>query len=274
MFRTLMNIDSNPVNISVLEELTRTIVDEFKFTEEKYPNILISLTESVSNAMIHGNNEDENKVVSIKVKELEKGILLRVSDQGDGFDFSDLPDPTLPENLELLGGRGIFLIKDLSDDFTYFDNGSTLEMLFLFEEDIIDAPIQFFSEDIDFSLESESQYIDWLLKLAQSHKATIDGLNYIFVDDEYLLNVNKEYLDHDYYTDIISFPMSKDPIAGDIFISITRVTENASELNIDFYSELQRVMAHGFLHFLGYDDHSQEDKIIMRKQEELAISLF
>ena len=134
--------------------------------------------------------------------------------------------------------------------------------------------IQFFTEDFDFSLENETQYTEWLLEIASSHKAEVDQLNYIFSNDEYILELNKQYLDHDYYTDILSFPLNQDPIKGDIFISIERVRDNAEQLKTTAEKELLRVMAHGLLHFIGFDDHSEEDIKDMRQAEENAIELF
>ena len=107
--------------------------------------------------------------------------------------------------------------------------------------------IQFYAEDFDFSLSHELQYKDWLIKIATSYKMEIGTLTYVFTSDDYLLEMNRSYLDHDYYTDIISFPLNEDPISGDIFISIERVKENAKELQISFDKELLRVMSHGII---------------------------
>ncbi len=134
--------------------------------------------------------------------------------------------------------------------------------------------IQFYAEDFDFSLSHELQYKDWLIKIATSYKMEIGTLTYVFTSDDYLLEMNRSYLNHDYYTDIISFPLNEDPISGDIFISIERVKENAKELQISFDKELLRVMSHGLLHFIGFDDHNKEDIAKMRKAEEQAIELF
>ena len=132
MYTTLLIIESNPINISKLEHLTQEIIKDYNFDSSKYGVILISLTEAVSNAIIHGNDSEIDKKVSIKLKTIENGIILRVSDKGIGFDFSDLPDPTLPENLDADGGRGIFVIRSLSDSCIFYDNGSTVEMTFTY----------------------------------------------------------------------------------------------------------------------------------------------
>lgn len=136
------------------------------------------------------------------------------------------------------------------------------------------AEISFFQEDIDFQISDDSLYSKWLESIVKYYNKNIETLNYIFTSDEYLLKVNQDYLNHDYYTDIISFPLSKEPISGDIFISIDRVKENSQTLETDFNSELHRVMAHGLLHFIGFDDHSEEDINDMRQAEDFSISLF
>jgi len=125
-----------------------------------------------------------------------------------------------------------------------------------------------------FSLFNEKDYSDWLQKLCKQHGLKPDCFNYIFADDEYILKINKEYLNHDYYTDIITFPISDDPLCVDIYISVERVKENAAEYKVDFESELRRVMAHGILHIAGFKDKEESDIKIMREQEEIAIGLF
>ena len=136
--------------------------------------------------------------------------------------------------------------------------------------------IDFFYEEIDFTLSDKEHYIKWINEIIKVNDAQLKSINYIFCSDEYLLNINKEYLDHDYYTDIISFPFSEtpDPIQGDIFISIERVIENASDNKTMFEQELLRVMSHGLLHFLGYQDKSDKDQALMRHTEDKMMSLF
>ncbi len=134
--------------------------------------------------------------------------------------------------------------------------------------------IQFHYDEIDFALENDENHINWLIEIANSHSSSIGQLNYIFCSDEKILEINKAYLDHDYYTDIISFPYEIKPISGDIYISIDRVKENAEALKLKFEEELLRVMSHGLLHFLGFDDHSDEDIVAMRDAENKAIEQF
>lgn len=104
---------------------------------------------------------------------------------------------------------------------------------------------------------------------------TLGEVNYIFCSDEYLLNINKQYLNHDYYTDVISFDYSEDGIiSGDIFISVDTVKENAKEYEVEFDKELARVMVHGVLHFIGYKDKTDEDAKLMRQKENQYLPLF
>ena len=136
--------------------------------------------------------------------------------------------------------------------------------------------INFFSEDIDFTLKTEDQIITWLQRIAEAENSSIEEISYIFCTDDYLLKINQEYLDHDYYTDIITFDNRdnpKDPIESDIFISIDRVTENASDQNVSFELELKRVLAHGLLHLIGYNDKTEEEQQLMREKEEAYLSL-
>jgi len=115
--------------------------------------------------------------------------------------------------------------------------------------------------------------ISWLQSIAHKEGKSIENINYIFCSDDYLLNINNLYLDHDYYTDVISFPMSTDPIEGDVFISIDRIKENAENLKLPFLDELHRVMVHGLLHFLGYDDKTDEAQVKMTAMENLCLGM-
>ena len=135
-------------------------------------------------------------------------------------------------------------------------------------------PINFFCEEIDFALENEQHVIQWLTKIAEEKEFEIENLNYIFCNDEYLHKINVEYLDHDTYTDIITFDNSEEEgiLEGDIFVSIERVKENSQELKHAFTDELHRVIVHGLLHLIGYDDHSDEDEATMRSQEDQALA--
>jgi probable rRNA maturation factor len=138
-----------------------------------------------------------------------------------------------------------------------------------------DERIEFITEDIDFGLPNKDQVTEWLSNLIDSHNFTLENLTYIFCSDDYLHQINLEYLNHDTFTDIITFNNADEPeiIESDIFISIDRVKENAANLNIPYLDELHRVMAHGVLHLLGYDDKSSELKQLMRTAEDNCLSL-
>ncbi|WP_159801438.1 rRNA maturation RNase YbeY [Flavobacterium sp. MK4S-17] len=132
-----------------------------------------------------------------------------------------------------------------------------------------------FNYETDFSIENEAVYEDWIARVIESEGKTEGEINYIFCDDEYLLQKNIEFLNHDTLTDIISFDYTMgNLISGDVFISIERVKENASEYNVAFENELKRVMVHGVLHYCGYKDKSEKDEALMRTKEEEKIELF
>ncbi|TDN83452.1 rRNA maturation RNase YbeY [Salegentibacter sp. 24] len=134
--------------------------------------------------------------------------------------------------------------------------------------------INFYSEN-DFELEDENSFYKWILKIIASEGKHLGELNYIFCDDHYLYKINLKFLEHDTYTDIISFDNSDgDELSGDIFISIDRVKENAMDYNVDFSDELKRVMSHGILHLCGYGDKTESEAKEMRQKEEEKIALF
>jgi rRNA maturation RNase YbeY len=132
-----------------------------------------------------------------------------------------------------------------------------------------------FNYESEFILDNETVYADWLSKVISSEIKNEGEINYIFCDDDYLVEINKQYLDHDTLTDIISFDYSiGNELHGDIFISIERVRENAIDFNVTFEEELKRVMVHGVLHYCGYKDKSEKDEQIMREKEEEKMKMF
>ncbi|MEY2760841.1 MAG: hypothetical protein RLZZ96_741 [Bacteroidota bacterium] len=135
--------------------------------------------------------------------------------------------------------------------------------------------IQFCTEDITFSLKEKLKHKAWLNEVAKQEGKKILELTYVFCSDEYLLQINQEYLNHDTLTDIITFDNSEDPkkIEGDIFISIERVKENGDKLGTS-ETELERVMVHGLLHLLGYKDKKKEDKALMTEKEDFYIKQY
>ena len=135
--------------------------------------------------------------------------------------------------------------------------------------------IYFHSEDVSFRLKKSAIIKSWLRRVIHSHKKKTGNINFIFCSDEYLLVLNRKYLNHDAYTDIITFDNSTKAalIEGDIFISIVRVKENAQHLKVDFENELHRVMVHGVLHLLGYDDQKKSSQKEMRKKEDECLKM-
>jgi probable rRNA maturation factor len=133
--------------------------------------------------------------------------------------------------------------------------------------------IQYVSEDIDFDIDDKKRISDWITKVVQREKKQIKNVTYIYCSDEYLYNINLTYLNHDTYTDIITFPLSYEPIESDIFISIDRVRENAKNFAVDFKIELHRVLIHGILHLCGYKDKTDEEQVLMTQKENDALAL-
>lgn len=138
------------------------------------------------------------------------------------------------------------------------------------------AGIHFFTEDISFRLQNSLQLKRWIKQTIVTETHQLQELNFIFCSDEYLLEINKTYLNHDYYTDIITFDNSEKEraILGDIFISIDRITDNASHLHVPFNRELHRVMIHGVLHLLGYQDKLATNKKMMTAKEDQYLAVF
>lgn len=127
--------------------------------------------------------------------------------------------------------------------------------------------IHFFNEDVAYTLKGKTKLKTWLAEIIKIEGKKAGDINIIFCSDEYLLGVNKQYLNHDYYTDIITFNYNTDKINGDLFISIDRVDENAKTNNVPRETELLRVMAHGVLHLLGYKDKTEAEIEEIREKE-------
>jgi len=136
--------------------------------------------------------------------------------------------------------------------------------------------IHFFSEEIPYTLKEKLNRKRWLTKIATNAGFKIKELNYVFCSDEYLYQMNRDYLKHGTYTDIITFDNSekKNDIEGDIFVSIDRVRENAKTHTQEVETEMNRVLAHGLLHLMGYKDKTQEEAALMRLKEEESIKLY
>lgn len=134
-------------------------------------------------------------------------------------------------------------------------------------------PVRFFEEETTFKLVQKNRYKNWLKQIAKNEGYSMGELNYIFCSDEYLLQINVDYLDHDTLTDIITFDQRDDPkeISGEIYISVDRVSENALLFKVPFENELERVISHGLLHLCGYSDKNKEEKLHMRLKEDEAL---
>lgn len=132
-----------------------------------------------------------------------------------------------------------------------------------------------FNYENEFNLDNEEVISNWLSQVILSEKKKEGEINYIFCDDEYLLKINLEYLNHDTLTDIISFDYTVgNEINGDIFISVERVQDNANDFDVSFEEELRRVLVHGVLHYCGYKDKSEQDEVLMRAKEDEKMAMF
>jgi len=129
--------------------------------------------------------------------------------------------------------------------------------------------------DFQLNKTAERHIKDWLSFVITKENKITGDIHYIFCDDEQLLSINQKFLQHDTYTDIITFPTSSQQgiISGEIYVSITRVTENAKSQQVPFYDELNRVSVHGVLHLLGYEDHTPDEKKEMRSKEDYYLTL-
>ena len=134
--------------------------------------------------------------------------------------------------------------------------------------------VSYFKEDTSFAFKEKRLTSRWLKFVAQAEAKKLGDIGIIFCSDNYILDVNIKYLQHDYYTDIITFDYCEgDTLSGDLFISIDSVRENATFYGTEFPVELNRVIVHGLLHLIGYDDHTEEDIAVMRAKENYYLSL-
>ena len=134
--------------------------------------------------------------------------------------------------------------------------------------------IEFFSADLTFDLTPAeiAKYREWILQAFEEENKQLESVSIIACSDPYLLDLNRSYLQHDYFTDILTFQYNNDPVEGELFISVDRVKENAEDRNIHFKEELKRVVIHGILHLIGYSDKEQEEKEIMTAKEDSYLS--
>ncbi|TDE08859.1 rRNA maturation RNase YbeY [Dyadobacter psychrotolerans] len=136
--------------------------------------------------------------------------------------------------------------------------------------------LKFFYEEIDFKVPQSLKTSKWLKNISLSEGYKLGDLNYIFCSDDYLLEINKQYLEHDYYTDIITFDNSEEEgkLEGDIYVSIDRVKDNAINIGVSFDIELRRVLVHGLLHLIGFEDSDDDLKQQMRAKEDECLLLY
>jgi len=134
--------------------------------------------------------------------------------------------------------------------------------------------VEYHSEDTSFVFKGKARNNKWLRLVAESEIRRLGQINIIFCSDNYILDINQRFLGHDYFTDIITFDYCEgEVLSGDLFISVDSVAENAVEYGAEFPEELSRVMVHGILHLIGYDDHTKSDQKVMREKENYYLSL-
>jgi serine/threonine-protein kinase RsbW len=125
-----LKINSNPDNLRLVERLVDDVCQIYNVDENSYGNILIAVTEAVNNAINHGNQNDPNKIVHIGFQSEDKKLTFSIKDEGQGFDYSSLPDPTDPTNIDKISGRGVFLMKNLADKVEFANNGNEVSLSF------------------------------------------------------------------------------------------------------------------------------------------------
>lgn len=134
--------------------------------------------------------------------------------------------------------------------------------------------IQYFNEDVPLPKLKKRKSTNWIKETIHAEEKRVGDISFIFCSDNYLLEVNRTYLDHDYFTDIITFDYVEGTrINGDIFISVDRVRENSVEFKTTFEDEMNRILIHGILHLLGYKDKNKKDKLLMTEKEDLYLKL-
>ena len=126
----ILKLPSNPRSVALIDDFVKNICQRYRVRSDKHEDMLISLTEAVTNAIVHGNKRDESKQVQIQLSKNSNSLAFKVSDEGRGFDYTSLPDPTSPDNITKCGGRGVYLMRCLCDQIEFHDNGRTVEMRF------------------------------------------------------------------------------------------------------------------------------------------------
>lgn len=132
MQRLKIKIPSLMENIRIVESFIDNANERYSFNDDIYGNVMVAVTEAVNNAILHGNKCDDNKMVHLELENGEDNLKFIIKDEGTGYDYKNLPDPTAPENLDKPGGRGIFLMKSLCDEVNFSENGQEVELIFYF----------------------------------------------------------------------------------------------------------------------------------------------
>ena len=182
----------------------------------------------------------------------------------------------LPSLLQNDAYENGFFCLELTHSFfksPYMFNLAKLAILFV-DLHKLSGMVSYFTEDTKFAFKEKRLTSRWLKLVAESEIRRLGDISVIFCSDNYILDVNMKYLQHDYFTDIITFDYCEgDRLNGDLFISVDSVRENASFYGTEFADELNRVIVHGVLHLIGYDDHTEEDIAVMRSKENYYLSL-
>lgn len=132
--KRMITLESKVENLRLVEKFIDNVSAEMELSNEIYGNLMITVLEAANNAIVHGNKLNENKKVNISIEKDTKLLIITIEDEGEGFDYENVPDPTAPENIEKITGRGIFLMKKLSDDIQFLDSGKTVKIMFNIKE--------------------------------------------------------------------------------------------------------------------------------------------
>jgi len=152
------------------------------------------------------------------------------------------------------------------------DNIDPKNPLTIAENNKTETKINYHSEEIDYQLDNSEEISQWIDTIISNEGKSYDKVDFIFCSDDYLLEINRTYLDHDYYTDIITFPLNDNPIEANVFVSIDRLRENAQLYKVKLEDELHRVIIHGILHLIGYSDKTEADQLLMRNKENACLA--
>ncbi len=132
--KRMITLESKVENLRLVEKFIDNVSADMKLSNEIYGNLMITVLEAANNAIVHGNKLNESKKVNISINKEEELLIITIEDEGEGFDYENVPDPTAPENIEKITGRGIFLMKKLSDDIQFLDSGRTVKIMFNIRE--------------------------------------------------------------------------------------------------------------------------------------------